>query len=116
MADKFTDNQLFNLIGGSSITGESTFDIWRSLGYEGDSSDFIDFMKSQQNNVIDNLESTDTTKGLSANQGRVLNENKVSLPVDENGEVDKGTAGLFAVSDGKGGITWVSLDGNEVEY
>ena len=27
MADKFTDNQLFNFISGSSITGESTYDI-----------------------------------------------------------------------------------------
>ena len=34
---------------------------------------------------------------------------KVSLPSKQSGELDYGTAGQFAVSDGQGGIVWVSL-------
>lgn len=37
-----------------------------------------------------------------------LDLNKVSFPVNEGG-VDTGTAGQFAVSDGKGGIVWKTL-------
>lgn len=42
---------------------------------------------------------------------------KVSLPVDENGNKLYGAAGQFAVSDGKGGITWVTIvDGDGVKW
>lgn len=42
---------------------------------------------------------------------------KVSLPVTADGSVDHGTVGQFAVSDGNGGVTWVTIaDGNEVAY
>lgn len=34
---------------------------------------------------------------------------KVQLPNASNGEPDKGVQGQFAVSDGHGGITWLSL-------
>ncbi len=37
-----------------------------------------------------------------------LAEDKVALPVSNEG-VDHGTAGQFAVSDGKGGIVWKTL-------
>ena len=41
----------------------------------------------------------------------------VKLPQDEETNPLHGTAGQFAVSDGKGGITWVTLtDGNGVAY
>ena len=44
-------------------------------------------------------------------------EEKVDLPKDENGNIQKGITGQFAVSDGNGGITWVTIsDGNEVTY
>lgn len=32
MLDKYTDGQLFNLISGSEVTGESAYDILKSLG------------------------------------------------------------------------------------
>ena len=37
-----------------------------------------------------------------------LSKEKVNLP-QENGNTSHGTAGQFAVSDGKGGITWKTL-------
>lgn len=37
-----------------------------------------------------------------------LSEDKVDLPKDADGKPINGTVGQFAVSDGKGGITWVS--------
>ena len=39
---------------------------------------------------------------------------KVNLPLDEAGNPDNGTAGQFAVSDGQGGITWLTVE-NESE-
>ena len=43
--------------------------------------------------------------------------NKLSLPVDSSGSVQFGSANQFAVSDGKGGITWLTVaNGNEVAY
>lgn len=47
-----TDNQLFNLIAGSEITGESSYDIWKSLGYEGDANDFLEFLKNDEEDII----------------------------------------------------------------
>lgn len=51
---------------------------------------------------------------------------KVSLPVTDDGTADYGSAGQFAVSDGKGGVIWEEVvnadtvlfyaDGNEVKY
>lgn len=42
---------------------------------------------------------------------------KVSLPTDKNGLRVHGAIGQFAVSDGKGGITWIDLlDAEEVTY
>ena len=87
IADKFTDNQLFNFISGSAITGESTYDIWKSLGNEGTVSDFIEYMRTgpqgiqgpqgetgPQPALIDNLTSTSTIEALTANQGKILND------------------------------------------
>lgn len=45
-----------------------------------------------------------------------LSEDKIALP-KENGVVNQGTVGQFAVSDGKGGITWKTLiEAEEVSY
>lgn len=45
-----------------------------------------------------------------------LSEEKVTLATN-NGIVDHGIAGQFAISDGKGGITWKTLvEAEEVEY
>ena len=42
---------------------------------------------------------------------------KINLPVNESGINDYGLKGQFAVSDGNGGITWMTvIDGNEVGY
>lgn len=42
---------------------------------------------------------------------------KVNLPQDEEGEYINGAVGQFAVSDGTGGITWLTVvDGNEVAW
>ena len=88
MADQYTDNELFNIISGSAITGESTYDIWKSLGNEGTVSDFIEYMRTgpqgiqgpqgetgPQPALIDNLTSTSTIEALTANQGKILSQN-----------------------------------------
>ena len=36
---------LFNFINGHEETGESAYDIWKSLGNDGDSGDFLDFLR-----------------------------------------------------------------------
>lgn len=42
---------------------------------------------------------------------------KVNLPKDEENNIVNGEVGQFAVSDGNGGIVWVTVvDGNEVEW
>lgn len=51
MSDKFTDNQLFNLISGSRVSGESTYDVWKSLGNEGDANDFLEYLKEGATDV-----------------------------------------------------------------
>ena len=50
------------------------------------------------------------------NVAKELGKTKVSMP--EQGDiVDHGTAGQFAVSDGKGGIVWKTLvEAEEVAY
>ena len=41
----------------------------------------------------------------------------IGLPTDNNGNPDNGTKGQFAVSDGKGGITWETIaDAEDNEY
>lgn len=46
-----------------------------------------------------------------------LSEEKVNFPKDAEGNNLNGTEGQFAVSDGNGGITWVTVqNGNEVAY
>ena len=47
---------------------------------------------------------------------QIIKEN-FNLPVNESGINDYGLKGQFAVSDGNGGITWMTvIDGNEVGY
>ena len=55
---------------------------------------------------------------IHANKTEVENQfdSKVNMPNNE-GQIDYGTAGQFAVSDGKGGITWKTLvKAEEVSY
>lgn len=53
----------------------------------------------------------------SSEEVRQLSEEKVNLPKDSEGNIQNGTVGQFAVSDGQGGIKWVDIeDGNEVSY
>ena len=45
-----------------------------------------------------------------------INDKKLNLP-ENDGTVNYGTAGQFAVSDGAGGITWQTINnGDEVNY
>lgn len=46
-----------------------------------------------------------------------ISEQKVELPKNEDGNTQNGEIGQFAVSNGKGGITWTTLEsGDEVSY
>lgn len=82
--------------------------------------------------IIDTLKATDSSKeeiivyprtiveAIKNEEGTHLDrllDNKINLPIEENGNVIHGTAGQFAVSDGTGGITWVTIvDGDEVGW
>lgn len=44
--DKYNDGQLFNFIKASDSTGESVYDIWKSLGNTGGGADFLEFLRS----------------------------------------------------------------------
>ena len=39
-------SESWNFISGSDITGESTYDIWKRLGFEGEYQEFLDFMRT----------------------------------------------------------------------
>ena len=101
MSDRYSDGQLFNFIRGGSITGESTFDLWKSLGYQGTEADFINFMKIV--NVVDSLTSTDANSALSANQGKNLNEKIERLTNTVNNLQQNGGTGGTG-TDGKDGV------------
>lgn len=59
---------------------------------------------------------TDEDKAVLDRQIAGLTEEKMNLP-QENGVPNHGTAGQFAVSDGKGGIVWKTLvEAEEVSY
>lgn len=60
------------------VPGESTYDIWKSLGNTGDAADFIESIKGNDAKVVDSLESTSNTEALSANQGRILKNNRLT--------------------------------------
>ena len=44
--DKYTDGELFKFISGSSISGESTYDIWKSLNPDGTAEEFLNYLKA----------------------------------------------------------------------
>lgn len=53
----------------------------------------------------------------SSTSGNADVSNKVSLPKDDSGNIQYGTVGQFAVSDGNGGITWMTIiNGSEVAW
>lgn len=41
-----SNSELLNLVSGSDITGESTYDIWRRLGNPDNVQEFLDFMRT----------------------------------------------------------------------
>lgn len=41
-----TQAELFNFVQGSDITGQSAYDIWKSLGHTGSESDFLEFIRT----------------------------------------------------------------------
>lgn len=41
----YTENEIFNLVNGSEVTGESPYDLWKSLGNEGTAQDFLNYLK-----------------------------------------------------------------------
>lgn len=47
--------------------------------------------------------------GSGSSVGSTDVSNKVSLPRDDSGNIQHGTIGQFAVSDGNGGITWMTI-------
>ena len=44
--DDITINQLFNFVRGSDITGESGYDIWKSINPNGTAQQFLEYIKS----------------------------------------------------------------------
>lgn len=71
---KYTENELFNFIGGSDITGESTYDIWRSLGHEeGTAQEFLEYLRDGDDCdcVVDESLNTTSTNAV---QNKVLTE------------------------------------------
>ena len=82
--------------------------------------------------IIDTLKATDSSKekvivyprtlveAVKKDDGTTLEEvldNKLNLPIKENGNINHGTEGQFAVSDGIGGIKWVTIvDGDGVDW
>ena len=57
---EYTDAQLFNLISGAKSTGESTYDLWKSLGNEGGVEEFLEYMQINRTIVDDQLSETST--------------------------------------------------------
>lgn len=55
--------------------------------------------------------------GANTKKEALKNLGAVALPQDVGGNSLKGDSGQFAVSDGQGGITWLTVvNGNEVAY
>ena len=75
--------KLFNIRGAEGPQGPaglSTYDLWKSLGNAGNAEDFLYSLRGQDGAVvaIDSLDSTSTTDALSANQGRILKNNRLT--------------------------------------
>ena len=73
---EINDHKL-NLVLPRGLAGKSTYDLWKELGYPGDANDFLFFLRGDSN-TIDSLDSTSTTDALSANQGRILKNNRLT--------------------------------------
>lgn len=98
MSDKFTDNQLFNLISGSRTSGESTYDVWKSLGNEGDANDFLEYLKSGASNVSEEtLAQIEKNKNDISELSATITE-KASK--DELAEVEKKSVMLVTMTTG----------------
>jgi len=82
--------------------------------------------------IIDTLKATDSSKEKVIVYPRTLVEairnedginleetlnNKINIPLDSDGNINHGTEGQFAVSNGTGGIKWVTIvDGDGVDW
>ena len=78
-------NKKLNITGNQGKAGLSTYDLWLSLGNTGNAEDFFYALKGDPGdtvNVIDSLESTSETEALSANQGRILKNNRLTTLED----------------------------------
>ena len=85
--DNLTIKKKFNIQGVQGPEGpigppgRSTYDIWKSLGNVGDANDFLNALKGDQGpatTIVDSLESTSKNEALSANQGRILKNNRLT--------------------------------------
>lgn len=86
--------------------------------------DAITTTKVNVSDIVDNLSTNDPKKPLSASQGfeikkiiDTIKDEKVSLPKNIGGSIDKGVEGQYAISNGVGGILWKTItNANEVSY
>lgn len=52
----YTENEIFNLVNGSEVTGESPYALWKSLGNEGTAQDFLNYLKDDgESNVSEEV-------------------------------------------------------------
>lgn len=97
MSDKFTDNQLFNLISGNKITGESTYAIWKSLGNEGTAQDFLNYLKDDGESNV----SEETLAQIEKNKNDI---SQLTATIDglSKGNINISNYGLTAKDRGNG--------------
>ena len=77
MSDKFTDSQLFNFISGSETTGQSSYELWKSLGNEGTPEDFLEFLKDNEDvysQVEDNKQNISKLSEQKADKSELTNQ------------------------------------------
>lgn len=66
--------------GSDGAPGKSAYQEWLDLGNQGTEQDFINYLKAKQVEVVNNLESDDENKALSAKQGKRIKELIDDLP------------------------------------
>lgn len=94
-----TQAELFNYIQGSEVTGQSAYDIWKSLGNTGTEEDFLEFIRT----------GTKGDTGLSAYEEWVNKTTSADKSYAAFLSITKGDKG----ADGKDGADW---NGSPVDY
>lgn len=84
--------------GADGSPGKSAYQVWRDLGNQGSEQDFINHLKAKQVEVVNNLESDDENKALSAKQGKRIKQLIDDLPSGEPMAADEED---LTVSEGK---------------